>query len=301
MSSHPSRPAIDVVVPFVGSEAELRELLERLQVLRLRAGDTLTVVDNRMAGEPVDHPAVLSARAMPSSSYARNAGAARGGAEWILFIDADVDPDPDILDRYFAPGEPGERVGILAGMIRDREPAPGANGRQPPAARYAFLRQSMAQGSTKARLEPFAKTANALFRREAFEAVGGFQDRLRFGEDVDLCYRMRYAGWELEFRCEPVVEHLGHESVRALLAQQSRHGRGTQYLDSVYPGFSPPFRYSSLLVSLARGALKAAWLRLRGESDRALIELFDPLTALAFHLGRLRRDLYAPAAPADRA
>ena len=282
------RPAVDVVVPFFGSSRQLVALLERLQKVRLEPDDTLTVVDNRPAdvSDRVDDPRVVLAPEVQSAPYSRNSGAQRGGNEWIVFIDADVDPAPDVIEQYFVAGPPAEDVAVMAGAIYDQDPPPGTP--HSAAARYMFLRRCMAQTTTKAQLGPFAKTANAAFRRSAFDAVGGFQTNLVCGEDVDVCYRLAAAGWRLEFRDEPVVEHIGRENVVALLRQQAKHGTGTGWLDKEYPGFSPPFRWSSLVVSVVRGMVKSGWARTRGDRDRALIEALDPLTALAFHLGRLR-------------
>ena len=288
------RPAVDVVVPFFGSHQQLVDLLVRLEPLRLRSHDTLTVVDNRPpdADGRVEDSRVILAPEVQSAPFSRNAGALRGSNEWIVFIDADVQPDPDVIERYFELGLPDNDVAVLAGAIYDQDPPPGTP--HPTAGRYMFLRKCMSQTTTKAQLGPFAKTANAAFRRSAFESLGGFQTNLVCGEDVDLCYRLQNAGWRLEFRDEPAVEHIGRENVMALLRQQAKHGTGTGWLDREYPGFSPRFTWSSLVVSVARGAVKAAWARVRGEHDRAIIEMLDPLTALAFHLGRLRSNYVHP-------
>ena len=283
-----SRPSVDVVVPFRGTDAELARLLAALEDLRLGPLDTLSVVDNR-PGEnspEASPPHVLRAPRRQSSYHARNRGAARGSAEWLLFIDADVAAPADLLDRYFAAGPPDDDVAVLAGAIHDRDAPRGA--RRPAAARYAFLRGSMAHTNTRARLGPFAKTANAAVRRVAFETIGGFRDDVRSGGDVDLCYRLVAAGWRLEFRSAAAVEHRGRERVIDLVRQQARHGSGTAWLDLEHPGFSAPFRWSSLLVSLLRGLRRGARARIQGDYDRALVEVLDPLTALAFHLGRLR-------------
>jgi hypothetical protein len=41
------RPAVDVVLPFRGSDDQLVEVAERLAGLMLRPGDTATIADNR--------------------------------------------------------------------------------------------------------------------------------------------------------------------------------------------------------------------------------------------------------------
>src|SRR4051794_11019614 len=98
-----ARPAVDVVVPFLGSDSALLAVLERMRKLALRAGDSLVLVDNRPdppAGSA--QPQVVRAPARQSSYHARNRGAARGEAPWLLFLDADVLAPPDLIDRYFA-------------------------------------------------------------------------------------------------------------------------------------------------------------------------------------------------------
>ena len=219
------RPAVDVVVPFFGSGRQLVALLDRLQKLRLGPDDTLTVVDNRPvhASDRVDDPRVVLAPQVQSAPYSRNSGAQRGSNEWIVFIDADVDPAPDVIEQYFVTGPPADDVAVLAGAIHDQDPRQPERRTRPPRATCSYA-------SAWPRPIPrrnCAKTANAAFRRSAFDAVGGFHTNLVCGEDVDLCYRLAAAGWRLEFRDEPVVEHIGRENVVvALSVSRPSTGRG---------------------------------------------------------------------------
>ncbi|MBA2349026.1 MAG: hypothetical protein H0V81_12095, partial [Solirubrobacterales bacterium] len=108
------RPAIDVVVPVAPRDAAtLAALLRRLRgSLALAPGDTLTVVDNRGVG--LRDADVLVAPEVRTSYYARNRGAARGCAPWLVFLDGDVTPAPGLLDAYFSPA-PAPAIGVLAG------------------------------------------------------------------------------------------------------------------------------------------------------------------------------------------
>ena len=276
-----TRPPVDVVVPFAGSDADLERLLSRARAIELRDGDTLTVVDNR-AGAVDRGGDVVGAPAQPSSYYARNRGAARGIAPWLLFIDADVDPPPDLLDRYFDP-EPGERAGVVAGGVEDAPLGPDPTR----AERYAVNAEQMSQRRTLEAGEwAYAQTANALVRREAFDAVGGFTEGIRSGGDADLCFRVKAAGWDLEYRPHAAVIHHNRATTRAFLRQKARHGAGAAWLHRRYPGSFPPRERLKWAERLAREVKMAAPMVARGDRDRAADLLFPTLTVWAFELGR---------------
>ena len=232
------RPAVDVVVPFAGSDAALAALAARLPAaLALAAGDTLTIVDNRSSardGHPV--PGVVAAPAQRSSYHARNRGAERGSNSWLVFLDADVEPLPGLIEAYFEP-PPGDRTAVLSGGVRDETP-PAAG--LALAQRYQHLSESMSQEQTLADERwAFAKTANCAVLRAAFHDSGGFGEGIRSGGDADLCFRLREAGWALERREDAAVVHRNRTTMRALLRQRVRHGAGMAWLAKRHPGAFP--------------------------------------------------------------
>ena len=61
----------------------------------------------------------------------------------------------------------------------------------------------------------FLVGAVLLFRRQAFEDVGGFDPSFfMFNEEVDLCYRLRRAGWRIVFTPGSEFVHIGGASTR---------------------------------------------------------------------------------------
>ena len=284
------RPAVDVVVPYLGPPAGMAELSGRLRRLRLAPGDTITIVDNRPdapADAPAAHPLVVPAPGRQTPGHARNTGAGYGEAEWLVFIDADTDPPLDLLDAYFAdPPEPG--TGLLAGGISD-DPAE-QEARPPAAVRWARLTGSMSQDSTLGLGRwGFAQTANCAVRRAAFVAVGGFREELRACEDADLCYRLEAAGWTIERREQARVVHASRRTLRELLGQQLVHGAGIGWLEREYPGAAPAHRWPGFALWGIRraGTGLAAAARAR-DRDAALLALLDPLVAWTRELGRSR-------------
>lgn len=282
------RPSVDIVVPFAGRLDALVDVCARMGRLELREGDSITIVDNRPhAAEPqrAKDPRVLRAPERQSSYFARNRGAARGAAEWLLFIDADVRPPADLLDRYFDE-KPADRTGVLAGAVDDEPLSPGE--KHSIAARYARLRRPMSQSST---LRPgkwgYAQTANCAVRRVAFEAVGGFCDDIRSGGDADLCFRLKAAGWGIESRDGASVVHYSRRTLAAMLRQRARHGSGSAWLNRRYPGAFPATGLMWLTAWTARRVAHGLVSAARRRGDDAVLALVEPISIWAFEVGRL--------------
>jgi GT2 family glycosyltransferase len=288
MNSATARPHVDVVVPFRGSQRELQELRARLARLQLGPGDTILVVDNTPGRDRRDLPgpvAVHHAAARSTPGYARNRGAEHGTAEWLVFIDADTDPVPDLLHRYFDPPPAAETVLLAGGVIDELVPISA-----PAPARYAYLRRTLSQDRTfGAGKWDFAQTANVACRRTAFESVGGFRESIRSGEDADLSYRLKAARGRIERREQAAVVHRNRRTVRAFIAQAALHGAGSAWVNRHYPGSFPARRRPGLMWWAVRTATTGTYraIRLRNR-DHLVHAIFEPLWELSFEFGRSR-------------
>jgi GT2 family glycosyltransferase len=66
---------------------------------------------------------------------------------------------------------------------------------------------------TQAQPVPWVMGAALAIRREAFEAVGGFDESFfMYCEETDLCYRLKTAGWQVHFVPIATVTHVGQAS-----------------------------------------------------------------------------------------
>jgi histidinol-phosphate phosphatase family protein len=161
----------DVVIPTV-RRVSLEPLRARLADLGVRP-DQIRVVDD--------------ARERSGPASARNRGWRASAADWIVFLDDDVLPEPgwlDDLNRDLSEASPdvaGIQGRIAVPLPADRGPTDA---------------ERTVKGLETARWP----TADMALRRSALIAVGGFDQRFprAFREDSDLAFRLMDAGWRLE-------------------------------------------------------------------------------------------------------
>lgn len=275
------RPRVGVVVPFRGDRAAAVRLVAALRCLDLREGDEVVVADNTANGaaELISHQGIRVVRAVRERSayHARNVGANATGNEWILFLDADCSPKPDLLDVYFAEPVP-EDCGALAGQIL------GSPDQRSFTARYARSRKLFDHAEGLIRADGGgAASGNLMLRRVAFERIGGFTEGIRSAGDLDLCRRLREDGWSLGFRPGALVHHRHRESLPSLLGAVARYGAGARWLNERDPGSSPAWPLRAGLASVARDV--AGHVCSRRHLEDALFRAVDGLGLVAHRVG----------------
>jgi N-acetylglucosaminyl-diphospho-decaprenol L-rhamnosyltransferase len=144
-----------------------------------------------------------------------NAGVAAGQGEAIVLVNDDVEVDAKFLDAILAPLEQDPAVGMVAGLttIPGGELVDG----------FGIELDVTLAAYNRLRRRPVGETPGVLlgpsgglaaYRRRAFEAAGGFDERLfAYGEDVDLALRLRLAGWEAAAASAARGVHLGGATV----------------------------------------------------------------------------------------
>ena len=194
----PAAPRISVVIPTRHRPASLARCLERLapsaQTIDASAYEVVVADD----GETGDTRALLQER-FPWAKYAagprrgpasnRNAGVRASRGEWIAFTDDDTLPDRDWLEQLLAANHGVEavegRTVCRIGLRSPREHAPvnEAGGRW--------------------------WTSNLAMRRDAFDRIGGFDERYRVPhmEDADLRERAFAAAIPWRFAPQAIVDH----------------------------------------------------------------------------------------------
>jgi N-acetylglucosaminyl-diphospho-decaprenol L-rhamnosyltransferase len=161
-----------------------------------------------------------------------NRGVRETSAPYVLVLNSDAWLIGDAVARLVAFAEERSRAGYVAPRLRNPDGTLQRSVRAFPttwrlATEYLFLRKLAPDsrllnafygggfGHDEIREVDFAKGAAFLLRREAFEAVGPFDERFfLFSEETDWCYRLHEAGWKVVFfPCAEAV-HVGGASWR---------------------------------------------------------------------------------------
>ncbi len=172
---------------------------------------------------------------------ARNRGVELTTSEFVAFLDADTEPTVDWLEPLLAHFE-DPRVGLVAARVTSR---PGPTMRE----RYEQWRSPLDLGGEPARVRTgtrvsYVPAAALVVRRTVFDAVGGFDEALRYGEDVDLVWRLDAAGWRCRYEPASVVEHEPRPSWAAMGRQRFAYGSSAAPLAARHPGALAPARVS---------------------------------------------------------
>lgn len=213
-------PEIAIIVPVRNDASRLRQCLAAIAVatpLRNQVG--IVVADNGSTDDSAATAAAAGALVLPLPGRRvgelRNIGAGASVAPLIGFVDADHVVDPGW-------------VGAALEIFSD-ETVTAAGAPYSPAANANWVQRAYHRFRPVAtRRQPieWLGSGNLIVRREAFERVRGFDETLEACEDVDLCNRLRAAGYRLVVDPRLRSVHLGDPaSLRALFLGELWRGR----------------------------------------------------------------------------
>jgi GT2 family glycosyltransferase len=161
----------------------------------------------------------------PGFAVACNQGARLARAPWLLFLNPDCFPGPDDLLQLLQIATAHPQVGILGAQLLEAtgELQPASRRQDPTPERLlqairlgrAAVETAPVQAESALEYAEAVSGALMLVPRAAFEQVGGFDAgyRLHF-EDLDLCRRMRAAGWRVGLAPHLRIVHLKGTSSR---------------------------------------------------------------------------------------
>jgi glycosyltransferase involved in cell wall biosynthesis len=280
-------PRVSVVIPVYNGEATIADCLRGLASQALAKADyDVLVVDDGSTDGTVQIAERCGARVLRQPNRgapaARNTGIRTARGKWVAFTDADCVPSRTWLSALV---ESAERS-------RNGAPAFGSAGKMigfgsdSPAARFVDLSGGLdSERYLQHPTFPFAPSGNLMYRRDALEAVGGFDERYATYDACDLHTRLRHrVGGPFYFEPRAVVLHRHRTGWPQYWRQQRSYGVG-------YAQFMLKHRgaVAWTLLDELRMLGRLTWFGIAacmpGRSDAALMRRGALMRNLAQHIG----------------
>jgi N-acetylglucosaminyl-diphospho-decaprenol L-rhamnosyltransferase len=226
-----SAMSLTVVVVTHNSHAYLTDCLDRL------SGRDVVLVDNasddgtpEFVAERYPDVRLVALSENVGFGRANNLAAESTGSDYLLLLNPDAWPVGDAIDELIAHADAYPDIGLAGPRLLNTTGtlqrsihgvptalwlgnpaipgAPSPRRRRPLRKALYYMRwrlkrrpgEPSARGARVVLKSHYLKGAVLLVRREAWNAVGGFDsDFFLFAEEIDLCVRIRQAGWTVEY------------------------------------------------------------------------------------------------------
>jgi len=233
---------LDALEPFVGKSID--------EVLVVDASNH-SLDDIRLSHEWarwIDYEQPPGARV--TIAHQRNVGVRSAKGDIVVFTDSGCLPDEGWLDKLLAPI-------LTEGEFVSCGPAKAIG--------KSIYSGTHWLGNATSKYVPMAMTGNLAFRREAFDAVNGFDESFGSAEDMDFTWRLTDSGYRLRWVADAVVRHNWGSSKRQI-RRSFFYGKGACRLLRKHPHRigqaarenSVPFVYAIFLLGLPL-TLKWRW------------------------------------------
>src|SRR5579884_1800270 len=250
----PSHRDVTVVIPVRDNSSGLQRLLTSLRGLRIVVVDDGSVVPverDDFAGTHCDIEVLRHVRSRGPAA-ARNTGLAACSTDFVAFLDSDVVPRRGWLEALL-----GHFCDPAVALVAPR--IVGLPQSDHLLARYEAVRSSLDLGQREAPVIPYGPvsyvpSAAIICRTKALREVDGFDETLRAGEDVDLCWRLVESGARLRYEPIALVAHDHRTQLRDWLARKAFYGSSAAPLSARHPDKTAP-----LVIS---GSALAMWILL---------------------------------------
>lgn len=228
------KPFVTVAVPALNEERYVARALLSLsrisdaidyEILVLDGGSTdftVRIVEELAARNPRIR-LVVNERRIQSAAVNKAAAIADSRARYLVRADCHADYDPGFIESCVAALERRGAASVVVPMK-----TVGVTCFQKAVAMAQNSR--LGNGGAAHRLAGASRFVDhghhAAFRRDAFLAVGGYDEAFTHNEDAELDVRLRRAGSRIWLNADAAVSYYPRSTITALARQYFQHGRG---------------------------------------------------------------------------
>ena len=285
-------PSIDVLVCTYNEEAYIQRCLRSLFAQRYPTRPHVFVIDGGSTDRTVDvvrslqpEYAALTVIAdgrrlnLPESL---NLGLERSCGHLIAKVDAHGYAERDFLARAVAGlQQHGPAVGCIGGRPLQEGETPF--GRALALARSSSFGVGASGYARESRLAEVSTVQCGVYRRRALVDVGGFDPDMQYGEDEELNWRLRRAGWTILLDTQVRFHYVTRPTWRAAFRQYRNYGRARVRVIRKHPRFLRPHHLvpPAFVAGVGGQAALAPFSRKARRRLGATISLYGILTGVA--------------------
>lgn len=212
---HLPQPPVSVIIPTYNSERTLQVCLESIKNQTYPNVETI-LVDRHSQDLTVRIAKVFNVREfflMSERSSAKNLGGKEARGEFVFFVDSDMELSPNVIEECVAMCLEEDVCAVIIPEI-----SVGEGG----LARCREIEKEIREAEKSSGIPRF-------FRREIFFLVGGFDEKLVLGEDLDLYARIKSRGFQTGKIEAKITHHLGEFSMTKIVLRAYYYGKTLLY------------------------------------------------------------------------
>ncbi|MCV7227460.1 mycofactocin biosynthesis glycosyltransferase MftF [Mycolicibacterium komossense] len=240
----PSHRDVTIVIPVRDNPTGVRRLVSALRGLRVIVVDDGSVIpllpaDLMESAASAYCDVEVSRHAVSRGpAAARNTGLASCVTDYVAFLDSDVVPRRGWLEALL-----GHFCDPAVALVAPR--IVGLSQTENLVARYEAVRSSLDLGQREAPVIPYGPvsyvpSAAIICRTSALKDMGGFDEGMPSGEDVDLCWRFVEAGARLRYEPIALVAHEHRTKLRDWMSRKAFYGTSAAPLAIRHPDKTAP-------------------------------------------------------------
>ena len=247
------KPLITIIVPVRNEEKTIKKCLQSLKSLNYPNYEVIVVNDGSTDGtekilKQFDTIAVLNTEGV-GPSMARNLAIEKAKGEYLAFTDGDCLIDKEWLNQLLTYFTDPNVMGVGGDQLCPEDETPFGKDVHDFLKLIAFSSDYLKTEKEVVTIR-HNPTCNMMYRREAFQEMGGFQRDLWPCEDLEFDYRLTRSGYRLIYNPSAVVYHYRPENLKRFGQMHFRYGRAHAKLVLRYGFFEKIHYIPPILLSL---------------------------------------------------
>ena len=232
-------PLVSIVIPVKDRADDLRHCITSLRQLAYPQDRLeVIVVDDGSTDSSPEVAQELGAVLLESGAVgggpalARNKGAAVANGDILAFIDSDCTAEENWLNELL-PAFADEKLAAVGGWVDGMYHGSALDRYEAVMSSLNLGRREMSGGAGGDTF--YLPSCNLLMRKSAFAAAGGFRPEMHVGEDVDLTWRLRDAGWTIQYLPCGTVFHAHRSRPWPFVKRRFDYGTSEGMLQQLHP------------------------------------------------------------------